>query len=196
MWPASLRRGGLVACVAAGALGASSEARAQLHADVDVEAGGVQRLLTSRSATQGDPGVGPEFGLSGHVAILPLLRAGAYVAFDLSPIPGEDLREILSAGLSTRLYSPWPRGMVRTWLALGFGYAASHAPAYALVPATSGGFFEVPIGLGASVRLTPRFELIGEAGARIGFGFSGSMYNQGADDALGVFLVVGVAFEL
>jgi len=175
------------------------EAAAQLHADVDVEAGPMQRLLSSRAAGQGNAGIGPMFELSAHVAVLPLLRAGAYVSFDLSPIGGEDTREILAAGLSGRLYSPWPRGDWRAWLTLGFGYAAAHAPSYGGVAAASGGFFEVPAGVGASLRLSRSFELIGELGARIGFGFSGSMYNRGVstgDDGFGVFLVLGAAYEL
>jgi hypothetical protein len=159
----------------------------------------VQRFLTARPA--GSPGLepGPMLELSGHVAVLPLLRAGAYVSFDLATIGGEDSREILSAGFSGRLFSPWPRGAWRAWLALGFGYDAGHAPAFAGVPATSGGFFEVPLGIGALVRLSPGFELLGEAGARIGFGFSGSEYNReppAGNDTLGVFLVLGVAYEL
>jgi hypothetical protein len=196
-----MSRTALAAATALGVVAWAGRARAQLHADVDLEAGAMQRLLSSRPAGRNDPSPGPMFELSGHVAVVPLLRAGVYVSFDLSPVGGEDTREILSAGFSGRLYSPWPRGNWRAWLSLGFGYAASHAPAYASAPASSGGFFEVPVGVGASLRLSRSFELIGDVGTRIGFGFSGSMYNQSpsppaGNDSFGAFLVVGAAYEL
>jgi hypothetical protein len=159
----------------------------------------VQRFLSGRPAGSSGADPGPMFELSGRVAVLPLLRAGAYVSFDLGPIGGEGEREVLSAGFSGRLFSPWPRGAWRAWLALGLGYDAARAPAFAGVPATSGGFFEVPLGIGGSLRSSSSFELIGEAGARIGFGFSGSEYNReppAGNDTFGVFLVLGVAYEL
>jgi hypothetical protein len=191
----------LTFCIALCVWARTRAAEAQLHADVDLEAGAMQRLLSSRPAGQGNPSVGPMFDLSGHVAILPLLRAGAYVSFDLAPLGGQDTREILSAGLSGRLYSPWPRGAWRAWLSLGFGYAAARAPSFGPIATTTGGFFEVPVGIGASVRLSRSFELIGDLGTRIGFGFSGNMYNRtptplAGDDSFGVFVVLGVAYEL
>jgi len=196
-----MSRTALAVATALGVVAWAGSARAQLHADVDVEAGAMQRLLSSRPTGGSDPTLGPMFELSGHLAVVPLLRAGAYVSFDLSPIGGEDTREIFSAGFSGRLYSPWPRGNWRAWLGLGFGYAAGHAPAYGRAAAASGGFFEVPVGVGASLRLSRSFELIGDLGTRIGFGFSGSMYNQSpsppaGSDSFGAFLVVGAAFEL
>jgi hypothetical protein len=190
----------------------SRTAGAQLHGDVGLEAGVEERE---------DAGVGPTFGLSAHVALLPLLRAGAYVSEDISPVKAKDTREITSAGLSLRLLSPWPRGALRTWLGVGFGYASVYAPSYvetlpsgatATVESAWGGFFEAPLGIGASLRFARSWELVVEAGARIGFGFTGSMYNPGStvtssgsspqaqpaagDDSLGVFLAIGLAFEL
>jgi hypothetical protein len=186
-----------------------------------LEAGVEKRFLEARPPSSEDAGVGPTFGLSAHVALLPLLRAGAYVSQDISPVNAEDTREITSAGLSLRLFSPWPRGGVRTWLGAGFGYARAYAPSYvetlpsgatATVESAGGGFFEAPLGIGASLRFARSWELVAEAGARIGFGFTGSMYNQGpivtpsgsspqaqraaGDDSLGVFLALGLAFEL
>jgi hypothetical protein len=172
-----------------------------------------------------NPDAGPALLLSGHIALLPLLRAGAYLAHDFSPISGTDLREITSSGVTIRLFSPWPRRALRMWLSGGLGYASAYAPSYpaavagggqtsvsAVISGTAGGFFEIPIGVGASVRLSPAFELVGNVGARIGFGFTGSMYNQGptasasglptralpaaGDDVVAVFLVAGAAYEL
>jgi hypothetical protein len=201
-------------------------AEAQIHGDVALEGGVEKRFLRARPISGQDAGFGPTFELSARVAVVPLLRAGVYVSHDISPVAGADAREITSAGLSLRLMSPWPRGASRIWVAAGFGYATAYAPSYVeMVPTgpsganvsatasgTSGGFFEVPLGVGASLGLTRGWELLAEAGARIGFGFVGSMYNQGptvvslasmpqaqhaaGDDSLGVFLVVGLAYEL
>jgi hypothetical protein len=172
-----------------------------------------------------NPDAGPALVLSGHIALLPLVRAGAYLAHDFSPISGADLREITSSGVTIRLFSPWPRRALRMWLSGGLGYASAYAPSYpaavagggqtsvsAVISGTAGGFFEIPISIGGSVRLSPAFELVGNLGARIGFGFTGSMYNQGptasasglptralpaaGDDVVAVFLVAGAAYEL
>jgi hypothetical protein len=172
-----------------------------------------------------NPDAGPTLVLSGHLAVLPLLRGGVYVSHDFSPISGADLREITAFGLSFRVFSPWPRNALRPWLGVGLGYAVAYAPGYSvtamgagpspvteLVSGTAGGFFEAPLGLGGSVRLSPRFELIGDVGVRIGFGFGGSMYNRGpnvstsgvptrglpaaGDDLAAAFLCIGAAFEL
>jgi hypothetical protein len=176
----------------------TSSATAQIHADFDLEAGAADRVVPPRQPALGT-GIGPMFELEGHVAVVPLVRAGAYVSFDLTPLAEEGVRDAIAAGFSGRLYSPWPAGPFRAWLGLGFGYAAAHAPGYGMVPPTSGGFFQVPLGLGSSFRLSRSFELVGEAGTRIGFGFTGSEYNRGVatgDATLGVFLVLGAAYEL
>jgi hypothetical protein len=226
------RRGIARAIVASCVFLPARSAVAQVHADIDLEGGPSARFVSGRpssalfrQAGASNPDVGPTIGMSAHVTLLPFVRAGAYVSHDFSPISGADLREITSAGLSMRLFSPWPRGVVRVWFALGFGYAAAYAPSYtatmagpggtaatALVSGTAGGFFEVPMGVGASVRIAPNFELVGDVGARIGFDFAGNMYNRGptasasglptlalpaaGDDVVAVFLVVGAAFEL
>jgi hypothetical protein len=203
----------------------SGVARAQIHADLELEAGTSLHVLTARQGPAGNPDPGPALSLAGHVAVLPLLRAGIYVLHDFSPTPGADLRELTSAGLSVRLYAPWPRGDLRLWFATGLGYAAAEAPSYVSPPelanspgmatqvsSTSGGFFELPLGIGTSFRVSQRFELIAEAGARIGFGFTGSMYEDGptattsgspprplppaGEDRVTVFLVAGVALQL
>ncbi len=201
-------------------------AGAQVHADVELEAGAEKRFLHARPPLGEDAGFGPTFELAGHLAVLPLLRAGAYVSHDISPVSGEDTREITSAGLSVRLLSPWPRGRFHAWFGAGFGYVSAYAPSYveaipserggvataATVEGAAGGFFEVPLRIGASLRLSGPWELVLEAGARIGFGFVGSMYNQGpsvassapspvaqhpaGDDSLGVFLVLGLGYQL
>jgi hypothetical protein len=127
----------------------------------------------------------------GHVAIVPLVRAGLYVAEDVSTAPGLPAREITSGGLHIKLIPPLFSGRWRAWLAAGFGYAVVHAPA-------GGGYFEVPVGLGVGFRVRRRVELTGELGARFGFGSTGGAYGAGTpgDDTYAGTLSIGVSFEL
>src|ERR1700722_10612968 len=175
-----MRRFDVAFGLALSALVLARPASAQVHADIDLEAGAALHVLSSRPPVPQNPEIGPTLGLSGHLAVLPLLRAGVYVLHDFSPVSGADLREFTSAGLSVRVFSPWPRNDVRVWLGAGLGYAASEAPAYtgplafaggapvtAEVSGTKGGYFELPLALGSSLRLSQHFELIAEVGARI-----------------------------
>jgi hypothetical protein len=222
-----MRRAGIVLGASVGVLLRCPLAEAQIHADVDLEAGVSSHFLARRPVSRAaeNPDLGPTLAASAHLAVLPLLRAGIYVSHDFSPLPGADLRELTSAGLSLRVFSPWPRNDLRVWLAAGFGYAATYAPSYRAtvaagnqVPATAtvsgsaGGFFEVPVGLGSSFQIARSFELLCEVGARIGFGFSGSVYSSGptvstagsspqpwaptGEDALSLFVVLGAACQL
>jgi hypothetical protein len=171
-------------------------AYAQLHWDTAVQAGAMKRFLSSRDSGVPDAGLGPVFQLEGHIAIFPLLRAGAYVTHDISPVDGISARQISSVGLHLRLGSPWPRDPWRTWAFAGLGYAGTYAPSYhtslrlssdptqpatdASVQGAGGGFFEVPLGVGVAYRLRKPWELMAELGTRLGFGFSGSVYTSGA----------------
>jgi hypothetical protein len=218
----------VVGVAAAGAL-APARAEAQLHFDVGAEGGVSKRVLTDRPPGGPDAGFGAAFEVHGHIAILPLLRAGLYVAHEVAPVPGLAAREITSAGVRFKVVPPLLRGPWRTWLFAGFGYAGVYAPGYATVyPVAAGGaplavnvagsggsYFEVPVGLGASYRLRKWVELTGELGARIGFGFHGSVYGEdggraafaangsglqerireAGNDALGLALMLGVSFD-
>jgi hypothetical protein len=185
---------------------------AQVHADVDVEAGVSAHFLSSRPPDTGrNPDAGPTFVILGHLAVLPLLRAGLYVAQDFSPLPGADLREFTSGGLSARLFSPWPQGTLRLWLGVGVGYAVGYGSSYSAattgaatvaVPGAWGGHFEVPLGLGASLHVARRVDLLASVGSRVGFGFTGTLYGTSGsvpapgEDIFTFFTVVGAAFEL
>jgi hypothetical protein len=171
----------------------SRRAGAQLHFDVGAEAGVSRRFLTDRPPGGPDAGFGAAFEVHGHIAILPLLRAGAYVAHDIAPVPGLAAREITSAGLRVKVVPPLFPAPWRAWVFAGFGYAGVYAPAYDTVyapagdgeppgpvhvAASGGSYFEVPVGLGASYRLRRWVELTAELGARFGFGFRGSVYGE------------------
>jgi len=170
-------------------------AHAQLHWDASAQVGVMKRVLVDRPSGGGDAGFGPVGQLSGHVALLPLVRLGAYFGHDISPVQGDpSARDITFGGVRAKIMSPWPRGSLRAWFFVGFGYAgvygrSTSAPRVfpgppgspsvtreATVEGAGGGFFEVPFGLGASYKLRKPWELCAELGMRAGFGHSGSVY--------------------
>lgn len=189
----------------------TSRAGAQIHWDASAQLGVMKRVLTDRQ--NGDPvaGVGPAGQLTGHVALLPLVRVGGYIGHDISPFNDGALsaRDITWGGLRAKIMSPWPRGDVRLWLFVGFGYAGVYQRSTSLGPnsymrGAGGSFFEVPFGLGASYKLRKPWELCAELGARAGFGHTGSVYGHGVPkvedgpgtDSFAIGLTVGVLVDL
>lgn len=183
--------------VAVALLLATARADAQVHWDASAQVGFMKRNLVDRpTGGARDATVGPAGQLTGHVALLPLVRLGAYFGHDISPFQGDaSARDITWGGLRAKIMSPWPRGDARAWLFVGFGYAGVYqrstvttagmtapAPGVAgterVVHGAGGGFFEVPFGLGASYKLRKPWELCAELGARAGFGHSGSVYDS------------------
>jgi len=184
--------------VAVAAALAPRAASAQLHWDASLGAGVNKRFLTGGPAAAGDAGFGPAAQLTAHVALLPLVRVGGYLGYDVSPLDGDAAaRGLAWGGLRAKIMSPWPRGALRAWLFFGFGYASTYARSYrttllvspspgapvspqaALVHGSSGGLFEVPFGLGASYKLRKPWEIFAELGMRAGFGTTGSAYEEG-----------------
>jgi hypothetical protein len=157
---------------------ASRLAGAQVHWDAAAEAGVTKRFQAGGEAGAPTPGVGPSLELQGHVALLPMIRVGAYLGTDLSPAVGRGAtsdgpRAFVESGLHVRVSPPlvpWPW---RTWLFAGFGYAEGHDLATRL----SGGMLDVPLGLGVGRKVTPRWWLFSELGARFGFAFQGALYD-------------------
>jgi hypothetical protein len=174
----------------------ASEAKAQLHYDVGVEPGVMRRILLARgndgTNTLPDASFGPMFELHGHVAILPLLRAGLYVSHDVSS--ELSARQLTSFGVRAKITPPLLCGPWRTWAFLGLGYTLAYAPSYqhdyivagpqpttVNVDGTSGAFFEVPVGIGLGYKLSKAWELTAELGAKIGFDSTGDLYCGSAD---------------
>ena len=155
-----------------------------------------KRFLTSRPDGGGDAGFGPSLGLQAHLALLPMVRVGGYVTADLSPAEGSSARRILAVGARAKLLAPWPQSPFRAWLFAGVGYVGVYSPRFqrqlfippdpelppratdVSVEGAGGGFDEVPVGVGASYKLTKAYhwELFAELGARFGFGFTGGNY--------------------
>lgn len=168
-------------------------AAAQVHWDAAVHGGVARRVL---SGGVGDGGFGPHLALDAHVALLPLLRIGAYGSFDVAPTnDSAPARDVVAAGLHVKGYAPFVRGDARAWLGVGFGYASVYGPSYhttlaltpdngativptdALVAGAGGGHFEIPLSLGLAWRFRKPWQLIFQAGALLGFGFTGSLYD-------------------
>lgn len=172
----------------------SSSAGAQLHWDASVHGGASERILQSVAAQK--PGTalpGPTFGLQGHVALIPFVRVGLYGSFEMSSIDGigAPARQFWAAGAQGKILSPWPRGDVRVFATLGFGYVGVVAPGYettikplmqpaqpARVDAAGGGFAEIPFGIGASYKLRGPLVIYAELLARFGLGFWGTVYGE------------------
>jgi hypothetical protein len=203
---------------------APRDASAQVRWDVGVQAGIMRRVLSDRPDFGDDAGFGPVGELHAHVAVIPMLRAGAYVSHDISPV-NETSRHITSFGGRFKLTPPWPSSELRAFAFAGFGYALAYELSYsgkirntnggvvdATVPGVSGHYFEVPVGLGATYRLRKPWEISAELGARVGFAFSGDAYSSNGivvagdsyygiapvpgQDALAIYLALGVSLDL
>jgi hypothetical protein len=203
---------------------------AQVHWDVSLQAGVMKRFLFERPPNSGDAGFGPTAQLTGHVALLPFLRLGAYAGHDLSPGPSDALRSITFGGVRVRGDMPWFRENFRAWLFAGFGYDLTYSHSYdktllvsvgtgatvkrdGTINSAWGGFFELPFGLGAAYKLSKKWALVGELGARAGFAHHGDVYvdpgpevtlpdrpNQNVEplglDSFAIGLTVGVMLDL
>jgi hypothetical protein len=146
-------------------------ATAQLRWDAGAEAGISRRFTTGAPPGAPSPGFGPMVELQGHVALVPMVRVGIYLAEDLSPA-GDRLRSFSAGGIHLRASPPLLPSGWRTWLFAGLGFAW----AYDGGAHTSGQLFDVPFGLGLGRKLGGSFLAFAELGARAGFGFYGAMY--------------------
>ena len=158
-----------------------ASAQAQVRYDVGALATFSQRFV--------DTAEGGGLMLDGHLAVLPLLRVGAYATGEVSErVTGATSpREMLGGGLRIKVVPPWPRGVWRTWLAVGFGYVG------VIAEGAGGGFLEVPIAIGASCRIRKPFVFLMELAVHLGFAQWGSYYASGNDEvALTLSLGVGI----
>ncbi len=170
-------------------LASPTPALAQVKWDLAAEAGVVKRTTTGGSSGASSPGVGPGFQVSGHVALVPMVRVGVYAAMDLAPAAGSGDGEIgqrtyWEGGVQVRLVPPLLPAPWRTWAFAGIGFAYTYAQSYelagpqgnVLVDGESGSMLDVPLGLGLAYRLMAPWSFFVQAAARIGAGFYGPMY--------------------
>lgn len=165
---------------------AAPDARAQVRYDVGVLGGFAQRFVAGSAAEGG------VLMVDAHVAVVPLLRVGAWGSAEVSkPLDDGALRGIFSGGLRAKIVPPWPRGVWRAWVATGFGYDG-----LVTSDAGGGGFFEVPAIIGASYRIRKPVVFLMELAARIGFGFWGSYYDSHTDgDVIAITLSLGIGVD-
>jgi len=170
---------------------AARPAYAQVHYDLGALASFQQRFLANAPTGVGGVAEGGGLTLDGHVAIFPLLRVGGWVTGEVSePLGGTSVRGLGSFGLRVKLVPPWPRGVWRVWLATGFGYTG------VVADAAGGGFFEVPVILGASYRIRKPMVFLMELGTPLGFGFWGSYYDgRAGTDVVSVTLSLGIGVD-
>jgi hypothetical protein len=195
-----------IALVATTVVG-SPEARAQVHWDIGVQAGASERFTTGNPRVP-TPTPGPRGELLAHVAILPMLRAGPYAAFDLSPAAGIPARQTYAVGLRAKLTPPWLAAPWHAWAFLGAGFADSYTPSYrpasdGVVGSSSTGMLELPVGIGIGHKLHGPWELCAELGARVvvarGSIHTGSNSGSGevapiaSEDLLAVSVSLGVS---
>ena len=74
--------------------------RAQLHWDVGAEVGVMQRVAPDRAPGAPSPAPGPVGEVHAHVALLPMLRLGPYLAHDI--VLGTAERQTTEAGLRAK----------------------------------------------------------------------------------------------
>jgi hypothetical protein len=190
----------VVACVALTA----PSARAQLHWDVGAQVGAAKRFTTGGDAGAPAPGFGPVGAIQGHVALVPMVRIGAYFAQDVSPVSGAGTRTFWEGGLHAKVTPPLLAAPWRAYAFVGVGYAYTYRTSYHGAPVTtaagggatpnvlfagaSGGLLDVPFGLGLGAKafgLRWPWVLFAELGARAGLAFWGPMYAGGAAPAPG-----------
>ncbi len=145
----------------------------------------MQRIMTGAAPGAATPEPGPVGELRAHVALVPMLRLGPYLAHDIAPLSGAPAREVTEAGLRAKLTPPLLALPWRAWVFAGVGYARAYEPSHRLegsgdfVPGQAGGSLEARAGLGLGYRLDRTWELFAELGSRFGLLFVGSMYDRG-----------------
>jgi hypothetical protein len=178
-----------------------SVAHAQVHWDVGAQAGAMKRFTTGGDEGAPSPGFGPTFGLQGHVALVPMVRAGLYAEQDISPASEAGPRTFWAGGLHFRVTPPLLSSPWRAWLFAGAGVAY----AYSRGVHADGGFLDLPLGLGLGRKLTRSWLLFTELGTRFGLLSYGSMYGHAAarsegvpfegQDSFALGLTVGLSLE-
>lgn len=175
----------------------SSTAFAQIHWDAGVHGGASERILAGAKGVGPATALpGPTFGVQGHIALIPFVRVGLYGSFEMSSIDGAQApaRNFYAVGGQAKVLSPWPRGDVRIFATVGFGYVGAYGPSYqatihpdplnkamtigANVDGSGGGFAEIPVGIGATYKLRGPLMVYAELLTRFGLGFWGTLYGE------------------
>jgi hypothetical protein len=185
-----------------GVLAASDVASAQQHVDAAIEAGVVKPWFSSRPTSPdnvaiGQPSFGPLVRVNTHIALLPLLRAGANLQFAYNPAPAAGYLQF-GGGLDFRGILPFRVKDLRPFLGLGFSYLRVVQTGGVAPVVGSGGNFAVPISLGAVYKFRKPYEVGGSLGCDFGFGWHGAAYRAPAtqgNDAFRLWATVAFGFD-
>lgn len=196
--PSLLRRAApLAACLALGLV--ASPVHAQVHWDAAAGVGAGLRYAPGADHAWRD--VGPVAQLAAHVALLPLVRVGAYAMYEIVPSEPRAI-DAFTGGLRAKVVLP-TASATRPYAFVGLGYAhlsprdGDPLPGPSVSTSRPGGYLEVPVGLGLSHQLRKPWGLFGELGARIGFGHHGTLYlDENPRDRVVFGLTVGVLADL
>lgn len=180
-------------------------AAAQVHWDVGAQVGVMQRVLTGPGKAP-SPTPGPVGELHAHIAVVPMLRVGPYLAHDIAPAEAVPARQITEAGLRAKIAPPLLSGSWRAWAMVGLGYARAYEPSHHVVVGAAdtavggveGGILDAPVGVGVAYRVrSPRdpWELSAELGCRFGLAFVGAMYDAAPRDSFALSLTMGVSLD-
>ncbi len=181
-------------------------AAAQLHADVEAEAGVAHRFATNGTGDRAGETrrFGPIVQVAGDLALLPLVRAGVWFAWDANNQGGanRDWVSTIAGGIRARGIVPVMLGPFRPSITTGVGWAVG----YGHRDGRTGGSLEIPVAVNLAYKLRKPYELTFGLGTRI------SVYNTGerfegtaAEQARGAtpgrdfllpFLTVGIHAEL
>jgi hypothetical protein len=149
----------------------------------------MQHFMTGADPGAATPIPGPVGEIRAHVALVPMLRVGPYLAHEIALFSGAPAREITSAGLRAKLTPPLLALPWRTWALLGVGYARAYEPSHTLtgpgdpmpfVPGEGGGSLDLRVGVGLGYRVEKTLELFMELAGQFGVFFTGSMYDRDA----------------
>jgi hypothetical protein len=135
-----------------------------------------------------------------------MVRIGAYVSHDISPIDSIPARQITEGGLRAKVAPPLLGGPWHTWAVLGVGVGHAYEPSHSVpgpsgpttVGGIEGGILDFPVALGLGYRVRgPRdpWEISTELGCRFGAAFFGAMYDGGPRDSFALSLTVGVTLD-
>jgi hypothetical protein len=189
----------LAAAAAAVALAATERpAHADTNFDLAFQTGVAKRFFSNPDGAAGLSGsVGPVLMVQADVALVPLVRVGAYVSQEMQFDGEPSAPFITSAGARVKLTPPLAMDKLRFWVFAGFGFAGLAAPSYhqqlpypgqgpqtgqavladSTIPAQTGSFFEVPFGLGLSYKLRAPWTLLGELSGHAAFDSGGPYFD-------------------
>jgi hypothetical protein len=170
----------------------------------------MQRVMSGAGSAATPPDPGPTVELRSDVALLPLVRVGPYVEYDL--VSGPIVRHTVEGGLRVKVTPPLFSRPWRTWISVGAGVADSIAEDHDVpgtgqprrVAGAAGLIVDVPVGLGIGARVSEGWMVYAELAARFGIAFAGALYEPcscepssyyAGRDALAASLGVGVSFD-